>query len=57
MSPDEINLMPKIILDSHSSEELKAVPVEVKENGAMVDNNGAVVENNGVVVETKEDVQ
>ena len=50
MSPDEINLMPKIILDSHSSEELKAVPVEVKENGAMVDNNG-------VVVETKEDVQ
>ena len=42
--------MVKIIFDSHSSEELKAVPVEVKENGAMVDNNGAVVEN-------KEDVQ
>ena len=37
--------MVKIIFDSHSSEELKAVPVEVKENGTVVDNNGAVVEN------------
>ena len=34
----QIKLMVKIIFDSHSREELKAVPVEVKENGAEEEN-------------------